>query len=90
MFYFTKRFWEVIRPQWASPRQEYKLRPTSWLDGVRGLAALFVVLHHCSRYVTELRGRMVFDFAHVLDLPIISIIVAGTSMVDVFFIVLGY
>lgn len=82
--------WHALRPEWTAPRQERKLHPTSWLDGLRGLAALFVVLHHCSRYITDLRGRLVLDFAHLLEFPIISVVVSGTSMVDVFFVVSGY
>ena len=82
--------WKTLRPQWLRPHQERKIHPTSWLDGLRGIACLFVVLHHSSRYISDLRGAVRLDIAHMLEFPIISVVVAGTSMVDVFFIVSGY
>ncbi len=87
--HFAQSIWHAVRAAWAAPYQDAKLYSTSWLDGVRGIAALFVVFHHCSRYI-EGHREMIPDVTHVLSLPIMSIVVNGTTMLDIFFVVSGY
>lgn len=68
-------------------------RSTAYLDGLRGLAALCVYIEHFSiilypyiRYGYNSSSSR----TSLLQLPIIRILFAGTSMVNIFFILSGY
>ncbi|KAL2020953.1 hypothetical protein VTK56DRAFT_7840 [Thermocarpiscus australiensis] len=68
-----------------------RLGPTSYLDGMRGLAALFVFFCHFS-YTSFLiadgwgyRGNN-----HLLKLPFLRLFYSGPPMVCVFFVISGY
>jgi acyltransferase-like protein len=87
----------LIRPS-AVERQ---LRKTSFLDGLRGVAALLVVvLHQMGRmsywysrpYYLEPyeEGENPQDFMSFLQLPIIRVFCSGSAMVPVFFVISGY
>ncbi|KAL1864560.1 O-acetyltransferase PaAT-1 [Diaporthe australafricana] len=66
-------------------------RSTAWLDGLRGICALGVVLHHCS---------LQWFSWHILEpwspgqpflkLPIIRLLISGTPHVYIFFVISGY
>lgn len=73
----------------AKPR---KIHPTSYLDGLRGVAALFVVINH---YVSQFWPHMSFGYGspgHVrfLQLPILRTFYSGRWMVTIFFVISGY
>jgi peptidoglycan/LPS O-acetylase OafA/YrhL len=57
-------------------RRNDKLRNTSYLDALRGIAALIVVNHHHQSNPSEL--------------PFLSLVTAGKSSVNVFFVISGY
>lgn len=70
-----------------------KLRPTSWLDGVRGVAALLVyIFHSMSCWVGVVPAWHADDKqTSILQLPLIrSIFVAGGTAVCLFFALSGY
>ncbi|KAI1336893.1 acyltransferase [Xylariaceae sp. FL0016] len=69
-----------------------KLAPTAYLDGMRGLAALFVFFCHyfyTAFHIAEGWGR---DGAHkqVWKLPFVRLLFSGPSMVCIFFVISGY
>ena len=76
-----------------SERSEGTRRATDWLDGIRGVASLFVFFDH---YLDGLhngfeewgygQGRNYSFF----QLPFVKLIYAGSCMVAIFFIVSGY
>lgn len=77
--------WTLL-PRYLQPegRREYskaKLHPTSYLDAVRGYAALIVFFYHGWNKTT----------LWIVQLPIIrSFVLAGPGMVAVFFVISGY
>ncbi|EKD16176.1 acyltransferase [Drepanopeziza brunnea f. sp. 'multigermtubi' MB_m1] len=70
-----------------------KLKPTSWLDGVRGVAALEVYVFHtisCWRTIFPAFGAQ-SDQMSLIQLPVIrSFFVTGGTAVCVFFVLSGY
>ncbi|KAF7549836.1 hypothetical protein G7046_g8220 [Stylonectria norvegica] len=75
---------EQIRPA--------KLAPTAYLDGMRGLAALFVYLCHYTYQAFTIAegygcGEKNFDF---LKLPFVRLFYQGPQAVCVFFVISGY
>ncbi|KAI1816958.1 acyltransferase family-domain-containing protein [Poronia punctata] len=69
------------------------LRPTAWLDGLRGIASLFVVLHHMSLLWfpwTIHNGWANGPSSSYIQLPIIRLIISGPANVMLFFVVSGY
>lgn len=74
---------EKIRPA--------KLHPTAYLDGMRGLAALFVFFCHFSYQFFNLVDGFGFEGNHnILRLPIVRLLYDGSSSVTVFFAISGY
>ncbi|KAM7209176.1 Acyltransferase family domain containing protein [Naviculisporaceae sp. PSN 640] len=72
--------------------QKRRLHPTSYLDGMRGLAALFVFF--CHYFYTCFVIAQSYGYGdsnyHVLKLPIIRLFYQGPPMVSVFFVISGY
>ncbi|KAI9053985.1 hypothetical protein LZ554_002929 [Drepanopeziza brunnea f. sp. 'monogermtubi'] len=70
-----------------------KLKPTSWLDGVRGVAALEVYVFHtisCWRTIFPAFGAQP-DQMSLIQLPVIrTLFVTGGCAVCVFFVLSGY
>ncbi|KAF2405653.1 hypothetical protein EJ06DRAFT_560885 [Trichodelitschia bisporula] len=67
------------------------LHPTAYLDGLRGLAALFVFFcHHAYTSFVITRGYGVDGHGSPLLLPIVRLLYSGPPMVCVFFVVSGY
>ncbi|KAI1425351.1 acyltransferase family-domain-containing protein [Xylaria sp. FL1777] len=66
--------------------------PTSWLDGLRGVAALFVVLHHMSLiwFPWDIHDGWTNWNDHLIQLPIIRLIISGKANVMLFFVISGY
>jgi hypothetical protein len=61
-------------------RPKKKLGPTSYLDALRGIAAIIVVFHHTLPYW----NMALFKY------PFFIVLLAGRGMVDVFFVISGY
>lgn len=83
----------LLTPRIFSKPKERRLHDTSFLDGLRGVAALFVVLYHATLpfYPTVRQGYMSSETAtNILGAPILRIWLSGPAMVDVFFIISGY
>ncbi|KAL9010257.1 MAG: hypothetical protein Q9173_004789 [Seirophora scorigena] len=69
------------------------LHRTSWLDGLRGVAALFVFFHHSSQiWLHGLRPGWGSgpDAYHIMQLPVLRIVFSGGAMVSIFFVISGY
>lgn len=68
-----------------------KIHPTAWLDGLRGVCALFVVFAH---WILMFNRDLVFsedpEYHSILQWPFIRVIYAGSGAVGIFFIVSGY
>lgn len=79
--------------QWlVGSKQTIKPRPTAYLDGIRGVAALCVVIHHytCQFTPALLRGYGSSDEDfYFLQLPIVSAIHNGAFMVNLFYVLSG-
>src|SRR4051794_1286634 len=57
---------DLIRPEFLTFRPNSKsrvVRPTAWLDGLRGLAALLVCLHHNQLWSHDGLGNLVLENA---------------------------
>ena len=79
-----------LRRSSAQPR---KLHATSYLDGLRGIAAFIVFLHHGTQaFLPSLRPGWASspDSLNLLALPIVRIIYSGGAMVSIFFVISGY
>ncbi|KAK1593756.1 acyltransferase [Colletotrichum navitas] len=94
--YGERAFW-ILMPSFLHPSPTKvapkPLHPSAWLDGLRGISALFVVCHHWSLVVMPAnmrRGFMTDDYPMFLQLPIIRLTVTGFSAVCVFFVISGY
>ncbi|EMD63669.1 hypothetical protein GGP41_005688 [Bipolaris sorokiniana] len=92
---------DIVRPEFLSLRQASKtkpIRPTAWLDGLRGFAALLVYLHHHQLWAHGERGNSVFENAYGYEgkhyfaaLPFVRIFFSGGHFaVAVFFVISGY
>ncbi|KAI5462503.1 acyltransferase 3 [Mariannaea sp. PMI_226] len=75
---------EQIRPA--------KIHPTAYLDGIRGLAALFVFFCHYTYQGFHIAFAWGFDGAHtqMMKLPFIRLWYSGPAWVTVFFVISGY
>ncbi|KAI4152493.1 MAG: hypothetical protein L6R39_001799 [Caloplaca ligustica] len=95
-WYFTPS--ELLPAWWHSspkspPPPPKTFYPTSWLDGLRGVAALFVFFHHASQiWLRGLRPGWGSgpDAHHIMQLPVLRIVFSGGAMVSVFFVISGY
>jgi peptidoglycan/LPS O-acetylase OafA/YrhL len=80
-----------VRPSESGSKR--KLHKTSFLDGLRGVAAFFVFIHH---FILDWYPKLSVGWkAHPSDyyffqLPFIRIIYSGRGMVAIFFVISGY
>ena len=84
-----------LLPAWStiSTAQPPKLHSTSWLDGLRGVAALIVFFHHASQiWLPGLRPGWGSspEAHHLFQLPVLRIFYSGGAMVSIFFVISGY
>lgn len=81
-----------LRKSHAGAQQ--RLSPTAYLDGMRGLAALFVFFCHYSYTCFVITVGYGYgepgENTSILQLPIIRLLYSGPPMVCVFFIISGY
>lgn len=85
----------TLLPSFLQRSYEYhsKLHPTSWLDGLRGVAALIVFIHH---FILIWFPALSFgygsapEFHSFFQLPFLRIIYSGRGMVSLFFVISGY
>lgn len=91
-WYFKPR--ELLPAWWKySTTSPPTLHPSSWLDGLRGVAALFVFFHHSSQiWLQSLRPGWGSgpDAYHIMQLPILRVVYSGGAMVSLFFVISGY
>ncbi|KAK6584413.1 hypothetical protein PZA11_002637 [Diplocarpon coronariae] len=70
-----------------------KVRDTDFLDGLRGVASLIVVIHHLTRDPYQ-ASKFGFGSSeenwHVLQLPFLRLVHEGGAMVAIFFVVSGF
>lgn len=74
-------------------RNERKLHPTSYLDGLRGVAALFVFIDHFTLPWFETLKYGYGSSAEnywLLQLPIVRLVYSGRASVGVFFVISGF
>ncbi|KAF1972892.1 acyltransferas-like protein [Bimuria novae-zelandiae CBS 107.79] len=92
---------DVVRPQFLSSRAgspKKRLRPTAWLDGLRGFAALLVYFHHNQLWAHGLYGNHIFENAfgyegkhYFATLPFVRHFFSGGHFaVAIFFVISGY
>jgi hypothetical protein len=79
----------------AVHRVPRKLYPTSYLDGLRGVAALIVVIHHYAYEFTSIspEGWHTGEpgtHDYIFLMPIVRAIHSGRFMVVIFFVISGY
>lgn len=85
--------WVALRPRLFTPSPPArKISPTDWLNGVRGVASLFVFFSHILGYVFP--GIIVVGWSstrrYFFELPIIRLVYSGPTMITLFFIISGY
>ncbi|KAL8713678.1 MAG: hypothetical protein Q9220_002204 [cf. Caloplaca sp. 1 TL-2023] len=85
-----------LMPAWynhSSSLPPPKPHPTSYLDGLRGVAALCVFFHHSTQlWLPGLRPGWgsTLSSNHLLQLPLVRIFYSGGAMVSIFFVISGY
>jgi len=84
---------DLVNPE--RRRRPPKLHPTSYLDGLRGLAAFAVFAFHYTDYnhktfLPHYGSNPEATGSSILQLPFIRIIYSGTPMVHVFFVISGF
>ena len=77
------------------PSKTPRLQPTSYLDGLRGLASFIVFAHHYTcEYVYPYVAYYGVNAEKVpsspLQLPFIRVVYAGRPMVHIFFVISGF
>jgi hypothetical protein len=90
----------ALLPSFVLPsksKKPRKLFPTSYLDGLRGVAALFVFIHHyavvftassLTGYHLEKGAKGSHDWFFLM--PLIRVVHSGRFMVVIFFVISGY
>jgi len=92
---------DLVRPEFLSVRPlspKKRLRPTAWLDGLRGFAAFLVYIHHNQLWSHGIHGNDVFENAfgyqgrrHFAALPFVRHFFSGGHFaVATFFVISGY
>jgi peptidoglycan/LPS O-acetylase OafA/YrhL len=93
---FSKRISRVLTPSFLSPSSKPEIvRPTDFLDGLRGYASLFVFITHAvlplhPNYRIGFWGNDGKDDYWLTQLPIIRLFHSGLACVHVFFVLSGF
>jgi peptidoglycan/LPS O-acetylase OafA/YrhL len=88
-----RSFLQLLPSLKGRDKQPRKLHASSYLDGLRGTAALIVFFHHGTQaFLPSLRPGFLSspNATNLLSLPIIRIIYSGGPMVSIFFVISGY
>ncbi|CAN8100862.1 unnamed protein product [Discula destructiva] len=84
----------ALWPDHKSPLTAHKLHPTSYLDGLRGLAAMIVFCCHYTEenhpYLVPTYGWNADGISSFVQLPFFRIIYSGRPMVHIFFVISGF
>lgn len=83
----------AFTPELLAKGEPRRLNSTSWLDGLRGVAAFFVAWHHGTvGFYKPIRNgwHATPTSNNLLSLPILRIFLSGSAMVDIFFVISGY
>jgi peptidoglycan/LPS O-acetylase OafA/YrhL len=97
----SQRLRRAARRAFPAVPEKRTIHRTSFLDGLRGFAAVIVTLnHHCmarKRYFQEpftlgpyLPNDNPMDFTNPMQLPIVRVVITGGAMVPIFFVISGY
>ncbi|EOA83370.1 uncharacterized protein SETTUDRAFT_164781 [Exserohilum turcica Et28A] len=92
---------DLVRPEFLSLRPAQKsrlIRPTAWLDGLRGFAAFLVYIHHNQLWAHGDRGNEILENAYGYQgkhyfaaLPFVRVFFSGGHFaVAIFFVLSGY
>lgn len=82
---------DVIYPSTKSkPGNSDRPKPTAWLDGMRGIAALLVYFYHLSYSTHDVYTGWSPGHYQLLRLPFIKALYNGPAMVSLFFVLSGY
>ncbi|CAD6591163.1 MAG: hypothetical protein ASARMPREDX12_005011 [Alectoria sarmentosa] len=80
-----------LAPHLNKPPQ---LHPTSYLDGLRGIASFIVFVHHFTNWVKPYLAYYGVDTekrpSSLVQLPFVRVIYSGRPMVHVFFVISGF
>ena len=98
---FIKRFTIALLPHPIACRlaphlyKPPRIHATSYLDGLRGIAAFIVMLHHYTDFVGPYTPYYGVDTTEtrpssLIQLPFIRVIYSGRPMVHVFFVISGF
>lgn len=85
-----------LRKTQSQTHDSKKARRYAHLDGMRGLAALFVFFFHSSYTIWEVRpGYLSGDepespYTSILRLPFLRLLYSGDAMVSIFFVISGF
>ncbi|CAD0084678.1 unnamed protein product [Aureobasidium vineae] len=74
----------------TEPTSAVSPRPTAWLDGMRGIAALLVFFYHLSYSTHDVYTGWSEGYHDYLRLPFIKALYSGPAMVSLFFVLSGY
>ncbi|CDF81327.1 Putative uncharacterized protein, partial [Taphrina deformans PYCC 5710] len=91
----SNRILRILRPAFISPPRPQKLRSTSYLDGLRGIAAFIVYVAHSEAWnhdADEIQyGFGYRDHYAAITLPFVRVfITGGHAAVAVFFVISGF
>lgn len=85
---------DALWPDHKSPLANHKLHPTSYLDGLRGLAAMIVFFCHYTeenhQYLVPTYGWNADGVSSFVQLPFFRILYSGRPMVHIFFVISGF
>ncbi|KAL1879204.1 hypothetical protein Daus18300_001783 [Diaporthe australafricana] len=91
---FLAGLFQVFVPSFlqTGPAEPKRLHSTAWLDGMRGISALCVVIYHSTLlwFTWDLHAAYVPGTLQVFKLPVIRLLISGPPHVAIFFIVSGY
>ncbi|KAF1840351.1 acyltransferas-like protein [Cucurbitaria berberidis CBS 394.84] len=93
---------DAVRPEFLSLRpgspKKQSTRPTAWLDGLRGFAALMVYIHHNQLWSHGGKGNLIYENGfgyegrhYFAALPFVRLFFSGGHFaVAIFFVISGY